>query len=93
MNIYRLFHPGKSSYLIKTIENHVQLYTECTGMMMWDESGEIQRGLTWRKQLKCDTCLFVSWLHNLYTEVKSNKRGPKTAAMLYFAINMNCDFR
>ena len=58
---------------------------------MRNESCEIQRGLTWRKQLKCDTCSFVSKHYNLYNEVKSNKRGPKTAAMLCLAINMNCD--
>ena len=61
-------------------------------MMMRNESGEIQRGLIWRKQSKWDTCSFVSKHHNLYTEVKSNKKGPKTAAMLCHAINMNCDF-
>ena len=48
---------------------------------MWEESGEIQRSLSWREQLKCFTCSFVSKHHNLYTKVKSNKRGPKTASI------------
>ena len=44
---------------------------------MRNESCEIQRGLTWCKLSKYNTCSFVSKRHNLYTEVKSNKRGPE----------------
>ena len=68
MDIYRLFHPGKYTDVIKAIENHVQLYPQCSDQLMWDESGKIQRGSSWREQLKCDTCSFVSKSHNLYTE-------------------------
>ena len=68
-------------YLIKAIENHVQLYPQCSDQLMWDESGKIQRGSSWREQLKCDTCSFVSKSHNLYTELKSNKTGSNTAAI------------
>ena len=71
MDTYRLFHPGKTADLWNEgIKNHVKLYPECSGKLMWDESGEIQRGLAWREQLKCDKCSFVSKRHNLYTEVK-----------------------
>ena len=68
-------------YLIKAIENHVQLYPQCSDQLMWDESGKIQRGSSWREQLKCNTCSFVSKSHNLYTELKSNKTGSNTAAI------------
>ena len=82
MDTYRLFHPGKTADLWnEAIKNHVKLYPECSGKLMWDESGDIQRGLAWRELLKCDKCSFVSKRHNLYTEVKSNKRGSKTAAI------------
>ena len=58
---------------------------------MWDETGEIQRGSNWREQLNCDTCSFISKRHNLYTEVKSKKRGPKTAAInLGSQVDMKC---
>ena len=63
MDIYRLFHPGKYTDIIKAIENHVQLYPQCSDQLMWDESGKIQRGSSWREQLKCDTCSFVSKSH------------------------------
>ena len=53
----------------------------CLGKLKCDESSEIHRGLSWREQLKWDTCSLVAKLHNLYTEVKSNKRGSKTAAI------------
>ena len=46
-------------YLIKTIENHVQLYPQCLDKLIWDESGEIQRGSSWREQLKCDASSFL----------------------------------
>ena len=73
---------GKTADLwIKAIENHGQLYPECSGKLMWDESSELQRGLAWHEQSKCNTCSFVSKLYNLYTEVISNKRGPNTAAI------------
>ena len=52
-------------YLIKAIENHVQLYPQYSDQLMWDESGKIQRGSSWREQLKCDTCSFVSKRYNL----------------------------
>ena len=68
-------------YLIKATENHVQSYPQCSGKQMWVESGEIQRGSSWREQLKCDTISFMSKYHNLCAEVKSNKRGPKTAVV------------
>ena len=68
-------------YSTKALENNVQLYPKCLVKLKCDESSEIQRGLSWREQLKWDTCSFVSKHDNLYTEVKSNKRGPKTAAI------------
>ena len=51
------------------------------GKLKSDESSEIKRGLSWREQLKWDTCSFVSKHQNWYTEVKSIKRGPKTAVI------------
>ena len=69
--------------MIKEIENHVQLYPGSLGTLKCDESNEIQMCLSWREQLKWhwDTCSFVSKRHNLYTEVKSIKRGPTTAVI------------
>ena len=82
MDINKLFHPEKSTDLFdKEIENCVQLQPESLGILKCDKSSKIQRGLSWREQLKWDTCLFVSKRHNLYTEVKSIKRGPKTAVI------------
>ena len=68
-------------YLIKATENHVQSYPQCSGKQMWVESGEIQRGSSWREQLKCDTFSFISKRNNLYTEAKSYKRWTKNAAV------------
>ena len=83
MDTYRLFHPGKTADLWnKAIKNHVKLYPECSGKLMWDESGEIQRGLAWHEQSKCDKCSFVSKRHNLYTEVNQMREDQRLLPLI-----------
>ena len=84
MNTNRILHMRKTADLWnEAIKDHAKLHPECSGNLMWDESGEIQRGVAWREQLKCEVCSFVSKRHNLYAEVETNKRGPKPAAINY----------
>ena len=80
-------------YLIKATENHVQSYPQCSGKQMWVESGEIQRGSSWREQLKCDTFSFMSNHHNLCAKVKSNKEGQRLLSLIIIIIGSQVDMK
>ena len=81
---YRLLHAEKTAELWnEAIFGHRQSNPDCNGKLKWHLEGEIQRGLCWREQLSCDKCAYVSQRKNLYTEVQTNKRGPKPASANY----------
>ena len=80
METFRLFHPKKTAELFnEAIREHAATHPECKGNLKFHQAGEVQRGFCWWEQLKCDICQYISQRRNLYEEVKSSKRGPKTA--------------
>ena len=80
METNRLFHPKKTAELFnEAIREHAATHPGCKGNLKFHQAGEVQRGFCWREQLKCDICQYISQRRKLYEEVKSSKRGPKTA--------------
>ena len=81
MDTYRLLHPSKTFDLFdEANKEHQATFPGCTGKLRFHLPGEIQRGLCWREQHKCDTCTYLSPRRKLYNDVKSTARGPKAAS-------------
>lgn len=84
METYRLFHPMKTANLWnEAISEHRKQFAKCNGSLVWDEAGEVKRGLAWIERLKCNKCDYVSRQHKLYEEVKTKQPGPKPATCNY----------
>ena len=80
MDTYRLFHAQKLCDLFnEAIAGHRGMNPHCTGVFSFYLAGEMQRGVCWREQLACSECDYISPRRNIYKEVESTKRGPKTA--------------
>ena len=53
---------------------HCEMSRGCPGtLMLDDETGEKKVGLCWRERLKCSDCLYVSAMHEFYTEDSTPK--------------------
>lgn len=64
----------------EVFREHQEQSPQCDGELTVDMDNERQRGLCWQEQLKCSKCKYVSSRYNLYDEVRTGSRGPKTAA-------------
>ena len=81
---YRLISPRKTAQMFNEAHReHMLTYKDCAGSLDWDSESEIQRGLAWRVQVKCNTCKYISQRYNLYNEVPLTRRGPKVASCNY----------
>ena len=80
----RLLNMGLTRELwVAAIRGHTDFQPGCDGDLDWDLTGEVKWGLGWQERLKCGKCNYVSPKFKLYTQVESNKRGPKAAAVNY----------
>ena len=78
----KLFHQGKLSNMCnQAIAEHMTFEGKCE-QPHFEVSSEQQRGICWRQALKCKNCQYKGGMHNLYAEVPSSSRGPKSCLLL-----------
>ena len=79
-----MLHLQRTAFMFnEAFRQHGQAHCTCTGNLTWDTSAEERRGLATRMRLKCDSCNYLSKMHNLYLELPSQQRGRKPAAVNY----------
>ena len=78
---YRLIHVGKNEEMWHVVyREHQAKFPTCCGMLEWDLSRELKRGLCWEEACKCTVCNYKSKRFKLYEEINTGKRGKKAAA-------------
>lgn len=81
-----IYHRGKLIQLFQeATAGHQEFSPGCSGLLDFDDSMRVQRGLAWKESMKCVTCGYQSPVRNIYETVQANRRGPKTAALNYAA--------
>uniref|UniRef100_K1QL72 Mutator-like transposase domain-containing protein n=1 Tax=Magallana gigas TaxID=29159 RepID=K1QL72_MAGGI len=79
-NSYRMLHMGKTCEMFNTAYRQHRLQSpKCTTFLEFDFEAEHQKGVCWKETLKCRYCNFRSGQNNLYEEMQTDSRGPKTA--------------
>lgn len=62
-------------------KEHCDQHPHCSGgKLQWDINSERQKGLCWVEQATCTKCNYKSKPYKLFSEVNTNRRGPKAAA-------------
>lgn len=79
-NSYRMLHMGKTCEMFNTAyQQHKLQSPKCPTYLEFDFDAEQQKGVCWKETLKCRYCNFRSGQNNLYEEMQTDSRGPKTA--------------
>ena len=76
---YKIFHVAKllEMFNMGNME-HRASFPNCRGNLTFDKKSEDQRGLVWRERKTCCTCLYVSKMHKVYTEVSSPNKETRS---------------
>jgi len=81
MREMKLFHCEKLENLFyEGYSEHLSFSPGCKGKLIFDDRGEIKKGVCYKEKLCCKKCKYVSSRHELYDVVQSSSRGAKTAA-------------